>query len=85
MQEFKLKVITNEEHMELCKKEIEKKGLYNAVKEQLDEWVEICHPLGYLGFIEASEKAINVLDLIYCFYTILQDLPINQLSFERNE
>ena len=64
---MKIKVVTPEEHKEWCKQQIKEHGLYNAVKDQLDEWVSICHPLGYMGFGEATERAMNVLDLIEAF------------------
>ena len=67
MKEYKLKEITPAEHREWCMEQIKKNGLYGAVKEQLDEWVDICHPLGYLGFSEATERAQNILDLIEAF------------------
>ena len=67
MKEYKLVEVTPEEHKEWCKQQIREKGLYNAVKEQLDEWVGICRPLNYVGFSEATERAMNVLDLIEVF------------------
>lgn len=62
--EAKLKVITEKEHKEWCRKEIKEKGLTGAVQDQLDEWVSICHPLGYLGFSESVERAQNIMDMI---------------------
>ena len=67
MKVYTLKQITPEEHEAWCKKQIEEKGLDGSVKEQLDEWVSICHPLGYMGFGEAIERATTILDLIKAF------------------
>ena len=67
MTEFKIVEVTPKQHKEWCKKQIEENGLYNAVKEQVDEWVSICHSLGYIGFGEATERAQNILDLIEVF------------------
>ena len=67
MKDFKLVEITPEEHKEWCKQQIAEKGLYKAVEEQIDEWVSVCHPLGYRGFSEATERAQNILDLIEAF------------------
>ena len=67
MKEFKLVKVTPEEHKEWCRQQIKEKGLREAVKEQLDELVDICHPLGYMGFSEATERAQNILDLIEVF------------------
>jgi len=64
MREFKIVEITPAEHREWCKQQIKENGLYGAIKEQLDEWVGICHPLGQIGFSEATERAQNILDLI---------------------
>lgn len=62
--DFKLVEFTQEMRDKWLHDEIMGKGLLGAVKEQLDEWVIICHPLGYLGFSEATERARNITDLI---------------------
>ena len=62
--DFKLVEVTQEMRDKWLHGEIMDKGLLGAVKEQLDEWVNICHPLGYLGFSEAMERAQNITDLI---------------------
>ena len=62
--DFKLVEVTQEMRDKWLHDEIMDKGLLGAVKEQLDEWVDICHPLGYLGFSEAIERAQNITDLI---------------------
>lgn len=67
MFEGKIVKITPMQHNEWLKNQIKEKGLYYAVKEQLDDLVDICHPLGYLGFSEATERAMNILDLIEVF------------------
>lgn len=67
MEGYTIKEITPAEHREWCNEQIKKNGLYGAVKEQLDEWVDICHGLGYLGFSESTERAKNILDLIEAF------------------
>jgi hypothetical protein len=67
MSEFTIHVVTPEEHKQWCKQQIEEKGLYNAVKEQLDEWMDICHHLDYRAFSESTEHAMNILDFIETF------------------
>ena len=62
--DFKLVEDTQEMRDKWLHDEIMDKGLLGAVKEQLDEWVSICHPLGYQGFSEAIERAQNITDLI---------------------
>ena len=64
MNDAKIVVVTKEMRDKWLHDEVMNKGLLGAVKEQLDEWVNICHPLGYLGFSEAIERAQNITDLI---------------------
>ena len=64
MNDEKIVIVTQEMHDKWLHDEVMNKGLLGAVKEQLDEWVDICHPLGYLGFSEAIERAQNITDLI---------------------
>ena len=65
--EGKIKVVTPEENKEWLKNEIEKKGLYHAVRDQLDELMIDCRALDYMGFSHATECSVNILDLIETF------------------
>ena len=67
MFESTIHIVTPEEHKQWCKQQIEDKGLYNAVKEQLDEWMDLCHNLSYGAFSESTEHAMNILDFIETF------------------
>lgn len=64
MKGARIVVVTQEMRDKWLHDEIMNKGLLGAVKEQLDEWVDILHPLGYLGFSESIERAQNITDLI---------------------
>ena len=65
--EGKIKVITPEEQKQWLKDEIQKKGLYHAVEDQLDELMLDCRALNYVGFSHATECSVNILDLIETF------------------
>ncbi len=65
--ESKINVVTPEENKEWLKNEIEKKGLYYAVKDQLDELMIDCRALDYMGFGHVTECSVNILELIETF------------------
>ena len=67
MFESTIHVVTPEEHKAWCKQQIQEKGLYHAVKEQIDGWMELCHGLSYGAFGESTEHAMNILDFIETF------------------
>lgn len=62
--EAKIIVFTPQMREQWLKDEILNKGLLGAVEDQLDEWVAICRGLNYVGFSEATERAVNIIDLI---------------------
>ena len=70
-----IKVITPKEHKEWLKKKISKDGIVDSIQEQLDEWVDICHSLGYLGFSEAIERAQNITDLLNTYIKMKHKNP----------
>ena len=65
--EGKIKVMSPEEQKEWLKDEIKKKGLYNAVKDQLDELMYDCRVLNYIKYAHVVECSFNILDLIETF------------------
>ena len=62
-----IKVVTPEEKKQWFVNELKEKGLYEAVKDQLDELMIDCRALDYLGFSHAVECSCNILDLIQTF------------------
>ncbi len=64
---MELKEISREEWRQHLVDMIRQYGLFEAVKQELDELVTICHPLGYLGFSEATERSENILGLIQSY------------------
>ena len=65
--EEKIKAITPEEHKQWLKDEIQEKGLYNAVSDQLDKLMADCHTLGYIKYGHLVECSVDILGLIETF------------------
>ncbi len=59
----------------MLKKRIDDDGIIFCIKEQLDEWVSICHPLGYLGFSESIERAQNIMDFLNTYIELKRKYP----------
>ena len=70
-----IREITPDEYARNLKNQIHEDGVIKAIREQLDEWVDICHPLGYLGFSEAVERAQTIMDLMNTYIELKREYP----------
>lgn len=80
-----IREITPDEYARVLKDQIHDAGIKKAIREQLDEWVSICHPLGYLGFSEAVEMAQNIMDLLNTYIDLKRRFPNSDLENEPEE
>lgn len=76
-----IREITPDEYARNLKNQIHDDGIIKAIREQLDEWVDICRPLGYLGFAEAMEHAQTTMDLLNIYIDLKRKYP--STDFER--
>ena len=65
--EYKIVEVTSVEHREWCEQQIKEKGLYDSVKDQLDEIVFDCTVLDYVAHGDVMNRSQNILDLIEVF------------------
>lgn len=70
-----IREISPEEYAKNLRTQIDDDGIIKCVKDQVDEWVSICHPLGYLGFSESIERAQTIMDLLNTYIEMKKKHP----------